>query len=169
MHYFEHPKFYFWQPLTSIFVHYDVMHLGFNMLMLTYVGALAEAALGPRGTVILYLIGAYCAALVQFLPDPGGVTPMVGASGAISALVGAAAIFYGQSRARAIGPIPARIVHVIWLAVAWTAVNWGMAVAFSTADMGLAWLAHVGGFLAGALLAHPLLRWRFGKAQPPTA
>ena len=150
-------------PLSATLIHAGILHLAVNMVMLGYVGRLTEDALGTRNLVLLYLVGAYAAAAAQALPDMQSTVSMVGASGAISALVGASAMLYGKSRARAIGPIPERVVHAAWLAVAWAAINWGMAVAFESGDSHLAWLAHVGGFLAGAALARPMLRRRFGK------
>ena len=110
-------------PLTATFVHAGFLHLGFNMVMLFYTGRESERAVGVRGIVILYLVGAYAAAAAQWVASPGGQMPMIGASGALSAIVGAYSLLYGRSRARAIGPIPAWLVHVLWLALAWTGIN----------------------------------------------
>ena len=89
---------------------------------------------------------------------------MVGASGAASAVVGAYSLLFGRSRAKAIGPIPAQAVHVLWLAVAWTGVNLLTAYAFMRGGVAVAAAAHIGGFLAGLALAKPLLLWRWRKA-----
>ena len=89
---------------------------------------------------------------------------MIGASGAASAIVGAYSLLYGRSRARAIGPIPARAVHVIWLAAAWVVINLMTGLAFQAANIGIAAAAHIGGFIAGLILARPLFAWNWRKA-----
>ena len=89
---------------------------------------------------------------------------MIGASGAASAVVGAYSLLFGRSRAQAIGPIPAQVVHVAWLAVAWTVVNLMIAYAFLGAGVAVAAAAHIGGFFAGLALAKPLLMWRWRRA-----
>jgi len=151
-------------PLSCALVHAGIFHLGMNMLMLGFTGSATERALGPRGLVVLYLVGAYAAAFAQWLAGPLSTTPMIGASGAASAVVGAYSLLYGQPKAKAIGPIPARAIHVIWLAVAWTLVNLLMATAFLQGGIAIAAAAHIGGFLAGLALTGPLFRWRWRKA-----
>lgn len=151
-------------PLSCALIHAGFLHLGMNMLMLGFTGRETERALGPLGLVILYLVGAYAAAFAQWAADPLSTAPMVGASGAASAVVGAYSLLYGQSKAKAIGPIPAKVVHIAWLAVAWTLVNLLMATAFLRGGVAIAAAAHIGGFFAGLALAGPLLRWRWRKA-----
>lgn len=147
-------------PLTSAFVHAGFLHLCSNLLILVFTGLQCERALGWRSVAILYVVGAYAAAFAQWLPDPMSVTPMVGASGAVSALFGAYVLLFGQSRARAIGPLPARLVNVLWLGAAWIGINLLMAYAFRLEGIAIASAAHVGGFVAGLALARPLLMWR---------
>jgi membrane associated rhomboid family serine protease len=89
---------------------------------------------------------------------------MIGASGAASAVVGAYSLLFGRSRAQAIGPIPAQMVHVLWLAVAWTVINLLTAFAFLGAGVAVAAAAHIGGFIAGLALARPLLMWKWRQA-----
>ncbi|UYY58912.1 rhomboid family intramembrane serine protease [Sphingomonas sp. S2-65] len=151
-------------PLTCTLLHGGFLHLGMNMLMLGFTGKETERALGPLGIVLLYVVGAFVAAFAQWLPDPQSMVPMIGASGAASAVVGAYSLLFGRSRAKAIGPIPAQAVHVVWLAVAWTIVNLLSAFAFLGAGVAVAAWAHIGGFVAGLVLAKPLLRWRWRKA-----
>lgn len=86
-------------PLTATLVHGGFAHIAFNLIMLVYCGAQTERALGPRGIVVLYIVGAYAAAMAQYFPDPSSPMPMIGASGAISAIVGAYALLFGQRRA----------------------------------------------------------------------
>jgi len=150
-------------PLSATLIHAGPGHLLFNLVTLAFAGALVERALGGWGLVVLYVLGAYAAALGQWLPDPMSTAPMIGASGAISAVVGAYALLYGRSRARAIGPFSATAVHAGWLAAAWV----GIQLLVGAAGFGggrVAVGAHVGGFLAGLLLARPLLAWRYRGA-----
>ena len=149
-------------PLSAVLIHAGFIHLGFNMLMLWVCGSGSERALGGRGVAILYLVGAYAAAAAQWAIEPMSEIPMVGASGAVSALVGAYSLLYGRPRARAIGPLSARTVHVLWLAAAWTILNLLIGVLSAQAGMPIAAAAHIGGFVVGLILARPLLalRWK---------
>jgi len=151
-------------PLTATLIHSNLMHLGFNLLMLFFCGREDEVALGPAGVAVLYLVGAYTAAIGQFLVGPQSTIPMIGASGAISALVGAYALLYGQRRPSVAHPEIARWLHIAWLAAAWLGIQ--LLVGFASATQGImvAAAAHVGGFIGGLLLARPLLLWRYRKA-----
>ncbi|WP_375398446.1 rhomboid family intramembrane serine protease [uncultured Sphingomonas sp.] len=150
-------------PLTATLIHGNFIHLLFNGVMLVYCGRESERALGPTNIGILYLVGAYVAALGQWLQDPMSTAPMIGASGAISAIVAAYALLYGRSRTRAIGPVPAALVHALWLAAAWTVIN--LLIDFATSGGArVAIGAHIGGFLAGLVLTRPLLLWRYRRA-----
>lgn len=145
-------------PLTCTLMHGGMLHLVSNMLILAFVGRMTEPVVGGVGIVILYIAGAYGAAFAQWLPDPHSVTPMIGASGAASAILGAYALIFGRARARAIGPVPATVVHVLWLAAAWVVLNLMLAFAMQASGYGVAAAAHIGGFLAGIALARPLAR-----------
>jgi membrane associated rhomboid family serine protease len=147
-------------PLSASLVHAGLIHLGFNMLMLGYCGRYVELALRPAGLVALYLGGAYAAAAAHYLSEPMSPVPMVGASGAVSALVGAYALLYGQQKA---GPgRMGRLLNILWLAAAWTGVQLLVGLASAGEGRSIAIAAHIGGFIAGLLLARPLLvlRWR---------
>lgn len=149
-------------PLTSAFLHGGVLHLVFNMVILLFIGRQLEAPLGGKATAVLLLAGAYVGALAQWLSDPQSAVPMIGASGAISALIAVFALIFSRSQAPAIGPIPSHWVRALWLAAAWIAVQLLIGMAGGGGFGAVAIWAHVGGFLAGLLLARPLLRWRFG-------
>ena len=155
---------WFLTPLRAAMLHAGIAHLGFNMMMLVFCGRSTEPVLGSGALIALYGIGAYAAAFAQYLVDPGSTVPMVGASGALSAVVGAYAMLFGQRRARALGPIPARVVHIAWLAAAWIGVQLLFGVAMMQAGMAIAVAAHIGGFIAGLLMARPLLLWRYRRA-----
>ncbi len=156
-------------PLSATLVHAGWMHLVFNLLMLVFCGRYVEQLLGQGRTALIYVVGAYAAAVGQWawtalLPVEGqGLVPMIGASGAISALLGTYAMIYSQRGVRRFGPIPAYVVRILWLAAAWTALQLMIAIAggFDAFFGGIAVGAHIGGFLAGLLLARPLLAQRF--------
>jgi membrane associated rhomboid family serine protease len=84
----------FLTPLTATLVHAGPYHLGLNLLMLVFCGAQVERVLGRTELVVLYVVGAYASALAQWAIAPASVTPMVGASGAISAVLGAYALSF---------------------------------------------------------------------------
>ena len=144
-------------PLSATLIHGGFGHLALNIAMLVYCGAFAEHGLGTRGIAVLYVVGAYAAALGQWLLDGGG--PMIGASGAISAVVAAYALLHGQRRpVRAIGPVPGRVVQLLWLAAAWIGIQLLVgAIGLGGAEIAVG--AHIGGFIAGLALTRPLLRW----------
>ena len=151
-------------PLSATLVHGGVAHLLMNMILFGYAGVAVERALGSRGLVALYIVGAYAAAAGQWLPEPGSPNPMIGASGAASAVLGAYSMLYGTSRARAFGPVPARVVQALWLALAWSVINIAVALVARDAGLNIAAGAHIGGFVAGLALARPLLGWRYRGA-----
>ena len=151
-------------PLSATLLHAGAMHIGFNLLMLFYCGREDEVAIGPAGVVVLYVVGAYAAAAAQYVAGPHSAVPMIGASGAISALVGAYAMLYGQRRPSRYPPAVARWLHIAWLAVAWIAVQLMLGMVSATKAMPIATAAHIGGFIAGLILARPMLAWRYRKA-----
>ncbi len=150
-------------PLTATLVHGGFAHLALNLVILVFCGKQVERVLGAGPVVVLYVVGGYAAAAAQWAVDPGSTVPMIGASGAISALVAAYARLFGERRARAIGPFSADVVHVAWLAAAWVGIQLLMGIA-GLGGLAIAIWAHIGGFLAGLVLAHPLLRWRYRHA-----
>ncbi len=152
----------FWlTPLTATLLHGGLLHLGFNLLMLVYCGKQVESVIGGMRLIILYIVGAYGAALAHFAIDPASMAPMIGASGAISAVVGAYALMFGRGKVRRIGPIPGVVVRAVWLAAAWVVLQWGMGFVTGGTSTPIATAAHVGGFFTGLLLAYPLLEWRY--------
>ena len=149
-------------PVTAAFLHDGPLHIALNMLMLFVCGKAVEAAIGWRGAILLYLVGAYASTAAQWAWDPQSIMPMVGASGAVSAIIGAYAAIFSEQKVAAIGPIPGHIVRIIWLATAWTVIQALFGIAFSGAGQGtIAVAAHIGGFIAGILLARPMLRWKY--------
>lgn len=157
-------------PLSCTLVHAGWLHIAFNLLMLVFCGRQVEQVMGKGGTLILYILGAYGATLAQWAINPGSTNPMVGASGAISAVIATYALLYSQQQVRAIGPLSANFVRLLWLAAGWIGIQLmiGVATAGGLGDLGqIAIAAHVGGFLVGLALTRPLLRWRFRKPPQP--
>jgi membrane associated rhomboid family serine protease len=125
-----------WEPLTSMFTHVEVLHIGFNMLALWILGPQLEMALGRLRYVGLYLLsGLVGSAAVYLLSDAG--TPSLGASGAIFGLMAALLVLAHRVRAD---------VSQLWI---WIAIN--AALTFFGAN--ISWQAHVGGFIGGGVLA----------------
>jgi len=79
-------------------------------------------------------------------------------------VLGAYSMLYGTPRVRAFGPVPARVVQALWLAIAWSVINVAVALVASDAGLNIAAGAHIGGFIAGLALARPLLGWRYRGA-----
>lgn len=171
---FDHPELldgltaipFFLTPLSCTFVHAGWLHIAFNLLMLVFCGRQVEHVLDKAATLLLYVAGAYGACLAQWLLNPASPNPMVGASGAISAIIATYALLYSQQQVRRVGPFSANMVRILWLAVAWIVIQImiGIATAGGVGDLGqIAVAAHIGGFIVGLLLTRPLLRWRFRK------
>ncbi|MFL6851525.1 MAG: rhomboid family intramembrane serine protease [Sphingomicrobium sp.] len=154
----------FLTPLTATLAHSGLVHLGFNLLMLVWCGTAVERVIGPSALIVLYLVGAYAAAGAQWALDPSGTTPMIGASGAISAVVGAFALSFGRARAFTSNLRINRWINVLWLLIAWIVLQVMMGWLAGGQGYLLATPAHVGGFAAGLLLQRPLLLWRYRSA-----
>ena len=151
-------------PLTATLAHSGLVHLGFNLLILLWCGSQVERVIGPVGLVIMYVIGAYAAAAAQWWVNPHGAMPMIGASGAISAVMGAFALSYGRAKAFTHNLRLNRWINVAWLMVAWIVLQMMMGWLGNQQGYLLATPAHVGGFAAGLLLQRPLLLWRYRRA-----
>lgn len=154
----------FLTPLTATLVHAGFVHLAFNLLIHLFCGRAVENLLGSANLAILYVVGAYAAAAAHYLVDPADMIPMVGASGAISAILGAYAMLFGRNRVRIANPTLALWVNALWLAAAWIGLQLMVGITFQTTGARIAIAAHIGGFLAGLLLAKPLLAFRFRGA-----
>ena len=156
-------------PLTATLLHGGWMHLAFNMITLVYCARFVEYLLGGWRLLLLYVVGAYAATAAQWAAGPASVDPMIGASGAISAVIGTYAVVFSQREVKPIGPIPASVVRIVWMAMGWTILQLliGLAGIGGGGPLGsIAIWAHIGGFVAGLILARPLLRWRFHKKGP---
>ncbi len=151
-------------PLTATLAHAGIAHLLMNMLMLLFCGRSVENILGTRGFLILYVVGAFAAAGAHLIANPDELAPMVGASGSISAVLGAYAMMFGRNRVKVADPRLALLLNALWLAAAWIVLQLLVGLTFETAGARIAVAAHVGGFLAGLALAKPLLILRYRGA-----
>jgi membrane associated rhomboid family serine protease len=151
-------------PLTATLVHSGLVHLGFNLLVFVWCGTQVERVLGKTGLIALYLVGAYAAAAAQYAVDPSGIVPMVGASGAISAVMGAFALSFGRAKQLTRSVAVNRWINAAWLLAAWVGLQLMMGYLAGSQGYLLATPAHVGGFAAGLLLQRPLLLWRYRSA-----
>ena len=157
------------QPLTATFVHAGIAHLLFNMIVLIFCGRPVESVLGTISMAILYLLGAYAAAGAQYLVSPA--SPMIGASGAVSAVLGAYAMLFGRNKVKVASPTLALWLNALWLMAAWIVLQvcLGIVLSGSTFVTGgegvkIAVAAHIGGFAVGIILANPLLLFKYRKA-----
>ena len=155
---------------TSMFLHGGWMHLIGNMLYLWIFGNNVEEAMGHGRFVGFYLLCGIAAVYAQALPDPGSTIPMVGASGAVSGVLGAYLLLH--PRARVIVAIPLGfILHTMQLRAAAVLLMWFalQLVSTLTADPsqgGVAFRAHLGGFVAGLALI-PIFKQRDVKLHNP--
>jgi membrane associated rhomboid family serine protease len=142
-------------PLTAMFVHGGLAHLLGNLLYLWIFGIRVEDLLGHRRFAVFYLACGLAAAAIQMASAPDSYAPTVGASGAISGVLGAYAVAYPRGRLRMLWPpvrVPAAAFLLLWIAlqVASGLDAWGEPGA------GIAWWAHVGGFAAGMALGRSM-------------
>jgi membrane associated rhomboid family serine protease len=151
-------------PVTATLVHGGMLHLALNLLMLVWCGTMVERVLGASSLLFLYVVGAYTSAIAQWLVDPVSPTPMIGASGAISAVIGAFALMFGQQKRLVQSPRLNRTLNALWLLAAWVVLQMMTGFLGGTQGYLLATPAHIGGFAAGLLLQRPLLLWRYRKA-----
>lgn len=154
--------------LTSQFLHGGVVHLAGNMLFLWIFGNNVEDEMGPFRFLLFYLLCGTAAGLVHSFSQPTSAIPTVGASGAISGVLGAYAILFPRARIHTLVflilyvtvlPIPALLWVGVWFAVQ---VLQGLAARGVAGAGGVAWFAHVGGAIAGTVLVLLFRRRRRG-------
>ena len=152
---------------TSMFMHAGLLHIGGNMLYLWIFGDNVEDGFGHVKFVIFYLICGLAATGAQLAFSLDSSIPNLGASGAIAGVLGAYLLLYPKARVsvlsgRGVIPVPALLVIGLWFVLQLFS---GIGSLFDTTDTGgVAHMAHIGGFVAGLVLAL-LLR---GKAKPNT-
>jgi membrane associated rhomboid family serine protease len=140
--------------LTSMFMHANWMHLGGNMLFLWIFGDNLEDRMGRAKYLLFYLICGLAASAAQILMSPDSQLPGIGASGAIAGVLGGYLLLFPQARVRTLGrygvyEVPAWMMLGFWILTQFLA---GMAQWGGREIGGVAYAAHVGGFVAGLLL-----------------
>ena len=155
--------------LTSMFLHGSITHLGGNMLYLWIFADNVEGILGHVKFTIFYFASGLAAGIVQTLVDPTSIIPIVGASGAIAGILAAYMILFPQAKVHALLflffyftsiRIPAFFVLGFWFLMQLT--NGLSALGLDTTG-GVAWFAHIGGFIAGLALIQILRRIKIGS------
>ena len=144
---------------SSMFMHGSIVHLLGNMLFLWIFGNNVEDYLGRKKYVIFYLLCGVAAALTQILFNPDSKVPIVGASGAIAGVLGAYLLLYPRAKVTTVIifvffirliKIPAVVVLSFWIIYQFL---YGISsLAVKTGDSGVAWFAHIGGFICGMVL-----------------
>jgi membrane associated rhomboid family serine protease len=151
-------------PFSAALLHGSWLHLFVNMLMLVFIGSQVERIVGASGLMFAYVIGAIFAAAAQYAVEPHSIIPMIGASGAISALFGLFSLFFGRPKQVTRSVKLNRWIHAAWLLATWVALQWMTGLLAGAEGVMLATPAHIGGFVAGMLLQRPLLMWKYRKA-----
>jgi membrane associated rhomboid family serine protease len=154
--------------LTSMFMHGGWLHLAGNMLFLWVFGDNVEHRVGHGLFLVFYLVVGIVATVAQILSDVESVIPTLGASGAISGVLGAYFVMFPTNRVmvflfRGVFPVPAIVAIGMWAALQVVA---GVFGAGAGEAGGVAYLAHIGGFVAGAALGL-LFRMIFREPRRP--
>jgi membrane associated rhomboid family serine protease len=147
---------------TSMFMHGGWLHIAFNMLFLWIFGNNIEDAMGPPRYVLFYLLGGVAAAGAQVAVDADSTAPLVGASGAIAAVLGGYALMYPHARVLTlfffffifILEIPALVLLGIWIFLQFLPAVGQLASPELGGGGGVAYFAHIGGFLFGLAAVH---------------
>lgn len=149
--------------VTHIFLHGGLPHLAMNMVFLVWVGRMVEWRIGAARFLLLFFLGGIAGGLAQVAASPGSVVPVVGASGAISAVFATYALLFarsGEAPAKLLGlTISGETVRAFRFACLWIGLQLLTAVAFNTGGGGgIAIWSHIGGFLAGLVFGLPYIR-----------
>jgi membrane associated rhomboid family serine protease len=149
-----------WPFLTNTFMHGGWLHLLSNMWFLWIFGPAMEARLGRLWLTVMYVGGAVAASVMHVITNADSTVPVLGASGAIAAVIAAYAVTYPYARVITIVPvffIPLFIpIAAMWFALIWFAlqvIQGSAAILTPGIGASVAWWAHIGGFLFGALFA----------------
>lgn len=141
--------------VTWMFLHGDWMHLVGNMLFLWVFGNNIEDVCGHGRFIIFYVLCGLAAAFAQAIPNPGSEIPMIGASGAVSGVLGAYLVTFPQARVYVLIPFGILFVHHMpakWMLGIWFVYQLVLGLLSDPGSGGVAFWAHVGGFVAGVPL-----------------
>ena len=157
--------------LTSMFLHGGWSHLFGNMLYLWIFGDNVEDRLGHLGYLVFYIFCGWMATLAHAFSDPASPVPSIGASGAIAGVLGAYLVMFPRARVLTLVPIgmfmrvselPALAVLGLWFVLQLFSGTLSLGAAGHAAATGVAWWAHIGGFVVGMVLGAI-----FGKRRRP--
>ncbi len=144
--------------VTSMFLHGGWLHLIGNMLYLWIFGNNIEDAMGHLRFIVFYLACGLVAVLAQAFQDPGSTIPTIGASGAVSGVLGAYLLLYPRARVLVLVFLGFFVttfrLQALYVLGFWFLIQALNAASTGPAGGGVAWWAHVGGFIAGALLIY---------------
>ena len=147
--------------LTSTFMHGGWLHVAGNMLFLWIFGDNVEDAMGHLAYLVFYLFVAVLSGLAQVVVTPDSTVPAVGASGAIAGVMAAYLILYPRATVHVLIPIiiipwfthlPAVVLMVLWFAIQVFSGLGEFGARATGGEGGVAWFAHIGGFVAGLVL-----------------
>jgi membrane associated rhomboid family serine protease len=165
-----------WETVfTAMFMHASIIHIGGNMIFLWIFGNNIENAMGPVKYLFFYILGGIAALALQVAISPNSLTPTLGASGAIAAVLGGYIILYPKARVLTLVIIiffftvielPAVVMLGIWFAEQAVFAAAGLTTATGSSG-GVAYFAHVGGFVFG-LVTIKLLATRRRQIRPPS-
>ena len=152
-----------WEPLfVSMFLHAGVFHLAFNMLFLSVFGAGVEEKMGKSRFLIFYLVCGFVATGAQIVTHPLSDATLIGASGAIAGVLGAYLVLLPRSWILTyfppifLFPLPAPLFLLLWIMAQIAAQfvpGWNRVLESGVETQSVAWMAHIGGFVCGALWA----------------
>lgn len=160
--------------LTSMFMHGGILHLGFNMIFLWIFGANVEDSMGRGRFIGFYLLAGAVAVYAQALVDTSATVPTIGASGAVAGVLGGYALLFPHARVLSLVlliyfvtliEVPAWILLGIWFLLQFVPAIGQTAIPDLAGDPGVAYLAHVGGFIFG-LAAIRLFANRYRPREP---
>jgi membrane associated rhomboid family serine protease len=142
--------------VTSMFLHGGLLHLLGNMLYLWIFGDNVEDSMGHVRFIAFYVLCGVAAVLAQALPDPSSQVPMIGASGAISGILGAYLLLFPHARILVLIPM-GFVMHstrlpAMWVLLLWFALQFLSNLMQGAGGGGVAFRAHIGGFVAGMAL-----------------
>lgn len=152
IHEYATPLPVYFNFLSSMFMHGDIMHIGGNMLFLWIFGDNIEDLIGHVRYAVFYLLCGFAAAAAQIIMSPDSVIPMLGASGAISGVLGGYILMFPKRPVRAVilnmmTTVPSFIAIGIWIVYQVV-----LGYFSSSGGGGVAYAAHIGGFIAGVAL-----------------
>jgi rhomboid family protein len=158
---FGHPLVFLVPIIASMFLHGGWLHLIGNMLFLFVFGRSVEDRFGHGNFLLIYFLSGFVAAGAHIVMNAGSVVPTIGASGAIAGILGAYLVSFPTARITTIIPLfiifwavqlPAVLILGYWFLIQFVAGFQMLNIESATAG-GVAWWAHVGGFIAGMILA----------------